>query len=102
MFGFLWDLQQDRLIAKAQSRAEHAAIDAAASAQRVEELVRENERLQTITMALWSLMKERLALEDDELSARVRELAQVRRAHDHCERCRRRKSVHTGRCIYCT
>ena len=101
MFEFLWDLRQDHMISQARSRADDAAIGAAEAAQRVADLQRENERLTTVTMALWSLMKDRLALEDEELQARVTEIARAQDDRSRCERCRRKKSPHTGRCIYC-
>ena len=110
IFGTLdWDLYQRHRIADAQStaaRGEQTALDAQRLAQ---EMAYRLDRLTLANMALWSLLKEKVGLTEEELVARMREIdlqdgqadGRVRQGLVTCPNCQQALSRKHHRCLYC-
>jgi len=94
-------------------RAAHTAAQAEGQAQRaissVDELEARLDRLALVTEALWTLLRERVGMTDEELIARVREVdlsdgvldGKVKHPASTCPGCGRTLSRRHVRCIYC-
>lgn len=71
MFDLLWNLHQQRRIAGLESQVSQAGRKAERG---VEELEQRVESLLLVNMAMWSILKERLGVTDEQLAARVKEI----------------------------
>src|SRR5438270_6899168 len=110
IFGaFDWDLNQRHRIADVQStavRGEQTALDAQRLAQ---EMAYRLDRLTLANMALWSLLKEKVGLTEEELVARMQEIdlrdgqvdGRVRQEIAICPNCQQTLSRKHHRCLYC-
>ena len=89
--------------------AGHAGADARRALQVHEELERRVERLSLMTEALWTLLRERLGLTDEELANMAQEIdlsdgkldGRVNRTSSACTSCDRMVSARHVKCIYC-
>lgn len=89
--------------------AGHAGADARRALQVNEELERRVERLSLMTEALWTLLRERLGLTDEELLSMAEEIdlsdgkldGRVNRTSSACTSCGRMVSARHVKCIYC-
>lgn len=110
MTNFLWDLYQHHQIQEARADARNAIE---ASNYRAEtELQRLRDRIDTLTLtnlAMWSVLRDKLGLTDDELEKRVRELDLADGVADGkltvgpwpCPKCKRPNSPKHINCLYC-
>jgi hypothetical protein len=98
-FNELWSDQRAREAEAEQKRRETSLA----------ELVDRVERLNLICMAMWSLMKEKTDLTEDDLRNRIQEIdlsdgvldGRVRIAAGACPKCGRMMSSRFKRCLYC-
>lgn len=109
MFGFIWDLQQDGRIAKAESDATNAKYEVASSKHRIDELEFALNRMSLASQAMWELLRDRLGITEEELSAKVKEIDLRDGVQDQkitttlmkCTRCGHTLNTKSRRCIYC-
>ena len=96
--------------AAAASRAASAAEREAARARNETETVSERlDRLALVTEALWTLLQERLGIDEKDLLDRVQALdlsdghldGRVKRPATPCPSCRRIVAARNQRCLYC-
>lgn len=108
MFGFLWDLHQHERINDIESKiAQRDREDR--SADVVRRLENRVEALVLVNMALWSFMKEKLGVTEEQLQERVREIdltdgelnGRVVTPPAPCPKCQRPISARHQRCLYC-
>jgi len=98
-----------RQMAQASAAAARGTSKAAQAERRVRELEDELGKLTLVCMAMWSLLKERIGLSEEELMERVKELdlqdgrADGKVSHSvlECPRCGRAMSSRHKRCLYC-
>lgn len=104
-----WELHQNHRIADARSagrRGEQKAEDAIHLLHRLSDRV---DRLTLINMALWSLLKERTGLSEEDLAQRIQEIdladgqldGKVRVQIQMCPHCQRTLSQKHNRCLFC-
>lgn len=109
MFDFLWNLSQDARISEANfasGRAQEAAADARAQAAALQ---RQIDALLLANMAVWSILKDKLGVSDQELADRVREIdlrdgkldGRYTPNGQECPKCGRVMSARHKRCMYC-
>ena len=110
MFDLLWDLHQGRRIGEAQDSASHATRKATDFQERVRFLEERVDRVVLLDMALWSLLRERARLSDQDLMARMEQIdlqdgvadgKVTRTGPTTCPQCRRNFSPRHRRCLYC-
>lgn len=108
-YDLFWDLRQQGEIQSARSaarRSEDKAENAVDLARRLDDRI---DRLALINMALWSLLKERTGLTEEDLASRVQQLDLEDGRADgkiggqvvECPQCRRTLSQKHQRCLYC-
>ena len=105
MHGFHWNRQPERRIAREREAAGQAdrGLDA------VRTLEGEHARLALVCHALWTLLRERTGLTEEDLLARVRELdlrdgredGRIATTVSSCRSCGRVLARRHARCIYC-
>lgn len=104
-----WELDQNRRISSARAaglRGEQKAEDAVDLVHRLSARV---DRLTLINMALWSLLKERAGLSEEDLANRIQEIdladgqldGRVRAQIQTCPHCQRTLSQKHNRCLFC-
>lgn len=104
-----WEMHQSHRISEARSagrRGEDKAEDAVELTQRLSARV---DRLTLINMALWSLMKERTGLTEEDLAKRIQEIdladgqldGKIRTQIKNCPHCQRTLSQKHNRCLFC-
>lgn len=116
MFDLLWNLHQQRRIAGLESQVSHAGRKAERG---VEELEHRVESLLLANMAMWSILKERLGVTDEQLAQRVKEIDLMDGKQDgragngasgsnaaagnviRCTACQRAMSARHKVCMYC-
>jgi len=110
MFDLLWDLHQERRIGEAQESAGQAARKATDFQERVRFLEERVDRVVLLNMALWSLLRERARLSDQDLMARMEQIdlqdgvadgKVTRTGPTTCPQCSRTFSPRHRRCLYC-
>jgi hypothetical protein len=105
-YGYGW---QDSLARDAHEEAMEAASDARHAVTLTDEVVHRVERLALMSQALWSLLRDRLGVTDEELMDVAKDLdlsdgyrdGRVRHASRKCPSCHRMVGKHHLRCIYC-
>jgi hypothetical protein len=109
--NFLWDLYQQGQIN--ELRASSEATRAQENRQVSTEVKRLHDRIDTLTLtnlALWTLLREKLGMSDEELEARIRQLDLADGNLDgkvsatrvwNCEGCKRANSTRHLQCLYC-
>ena len=109
MFDLLWNMYQDQQILDATfeaGSAKDAATDAKSAAAGVQ---RQLDSLMLVSMAMWSILEEKLGVTESQLADRVREIdlrdgkLDGRYAPEgmECPRCKRVMSARHKRCMYC-
>ena len=113
MLDFFGTMYQQGQISGAQSAASRAHTEAQRArgdaARDVRDLEARLDSLTLTTMAMWSLLGERLGITEDELAARVRELdlrdgrldGRYTAPPAVCAECGRTFAAKRDRCIYC-
>ena len=110
MTNFLWDLYQHQQIRDAKADARAAAESVGARADREMDPLRDRVDSLTLTnLAMWTLLRDKLGVKDEELEKRVRELDLLDGVQDgklsagpwNCEKCKRPNSQRQRRCLYC-
>lgn len=100
LFNFLYEQTIAQDARNAQNKASHVE-------SQLQDLQRQHAQLQQFTRALWSLLKERNGLTDDDLKAHllaVRESAKKQAAtprFQHCEACNHQVAISLATCPYC-
>jgi hypothetical protein len=74
MLNILYDLHQNAKIGEANAKARAGLRQADRVSDRVDDLEERLDRMALLNLALWSILKEKLDVTDDELEARVQEL----------------------------
>ena len=105
----LWGLHQSRQASTAQSEAARATSRAATADRNVEALIDRLDKLTLVNMAVWSLVRERLELTEEQLAERVREIDLADGVEDgkvtsqvaKCPKCGRVMSPRHKKCFYC-
>ncbi len=93
----------------ARHTANRASSDARRAQTSTQELEARLERLALMTEALWTIVRNRMDVTDDELAAMAREIdlsdgkldGRVRRASSECRGCGRMVGRRHPRCLYC-
>jgi hypothetical protein len=109
--SFLWDLYQHQQIRDARDMAntQHAQLNQRVSA----DMTRMQDRIDTLTLtnlAMWTLLREKLGVTDEQLEARIRQLDLADGKVDgkvaapkvwDCGACKRPNSTRHLHCLYC-
>jgi len=106
---FLWELYQQHRLLQAELNAGTAKRQAAESRLADYTLQARCDRLELVTHAMWTLLREKLGLRDDELVSRVRELdltdgrldGRYERPPLQCPACGRTTGRRRPTCVYC-
>src|SRR5688572_12552081 len=109
MLDFLWDLRQQRQLAETGAEAAAAQRDAKSAIDDTAELERRVEALTLTCEALWEICRDRLAVTQAELLAKVQEVdvrdgkmdGRISARAALCPRCQRRTSTARRSCVYC-
>jgi hypothetical protein len=108
LFGTIYDWRQDSKIRDATARAEHAQIDAIIAESRASEARRRQHDTGIVLAAMWSIVKEKTGATDEDLHARVGELAASQRQQaasrgqpGRCASCDRPMQRNRNTCVYC-
>ena len=106
--GMIWELGQSRKIRQAEATAAQGAAQAGALEAQVRRLEGRVDKLAVVCEALWSLLAERTELSEDDLLARVEQLAADKTGPDgkpknraKCPKCGREVVPQNNRCFYC-
>lgn len=105
----LWEMYQEWQIGQATGMAGNAGQQALSAEQHAQQLQQRLEKLTLITLAMWTLLREKTSLDETALNERVKELNQKLHLHDGhqlsqshpCPRCGRMMSTRLGRCVFC-
>lgn len=106
MLGILWDLDQERRIRDASMQAGRAGEQAMGQVERLNDRI---DALVLANMAMWTILRDKLGVRDEELEQRVRDLdlsdgkldGKVRVAAWTCAKCARPNSPRHASCLYC-
>jgi len=110
MSQFWWGPSVESGAARAASmEASHAKGEASRAGVKVEQLEARLERTLLACEAMWSLLRERLGVTDDELAQRITDIdlsdgqldGKVRRPPATCNACGRTVSPRFPKCMYC-
>ncbi len=114
MIELLWELNQTSRIEDLENDSIRAEAGARAEARNIAEnvtveYVRQLERLKLVNQAMWSLIKEQTALQDEDLLSRVTELdlqdgcldGRVTKSAPDCPKCGAKMSRKFNRCLFC-
>ncbi len=109
LLGFMWDVYQQNQISESRTDISRASARAGAAAEDVRSLRAQVDHLSMVNMALWSIVRERLGLSDQDLAKRIEEIdlsdgkldGKVAVATRECPACGRVMSVKHQRCLYC-
>ena len=109
--GMLYYAHQAQRINEAEDKAKHGAKEVAALDSQLRAMSERFEKLVLITTALWSLIKERTDLTEEQLMERIREIdlqdgqadGKISKPKNiyRCPKCDRTMSTRHGRCLYC-
>jgi hypothetical protein len=106
MLGVLWDLDQDRRIREAAAQAGRGSEQAISQVERLNDRI---DALVLANMAMWTILRDKLGVADQELEQRVRELdlsdgkldGKIRVGAWNCAKCNRPNSPRHAACLYC-
>lgn len=109
LLGFMWDVYQQHQIGETQDRLNRAATTAYSTGEDVRALRAQVDHLSMVNMALWSVVREKLGLADEELARRVEEIdlsdgkldGKVGVPTRECADCGRVMAARHERCLYC-
>ena len=109
MLGFLWDLSQQSQIHQAQGEASAARQRASRAESAYNDIDRRLNALTLASMAMWSILSERIGVTEDELIARMEHIDLRDGVRDgkpsatprQCSSCRRTANARRDTCIYC-
>jgi hypothetical protein len=103
MLDLIWDLWQQGKIRDLERQQGDAAGRVTDAQERVRAMDETVGRLMTTTAAMWSLVKERTGLTDQELLDRVKRMEEEEGKGQavECAKCGRTISARQRRCMYC-
>lgn len=109
MLGFLWDLHQHNRINEANQRATDLQGAIRERSSDVERLQQRVDALVLANLAMWTLMREKLGVTDQELEQRVQDIdlsdgqldGKVRVGPWNCTACKRPNAPKHAKCLYC-
>lgn len=109
MLGFLWDLHQQSKINELGRRAAEGGIEGREALQLVGALEARADSLTLMNMAMWSIIREKLGVTDEQLAARIEQIDLQDGTLDGraaptvamCNECGRRMSARHRHCMYC-
>ena len=109
MFGLLWEGRRQQEIADTKAEARRVSSHAREAIGQVTSLEDRFDRLLLICMGLWSLLKERTDLTEEELMEKVKEIdladgredGKLKKLICRCASCNRVMSHRHTRCLYC-
>jgi hypothetical protein len=107
--SFFWDVYQTGQIAEAKTDAIEAKAQAAQFAERVRDLEFTTSRLALACQAMWELLRERSAITDQDLLAKMNEVDLRDGTKDGrmtpivvaCPKCGKPSNTKHSRCLYC-
>jgi len=107
--SLFWDLYQDRRISEAEADASRAKFTAKQTQLDVGALRRRAETALLACEAMWTLLRDKLGVSEDELLERVKELdmtdgkldGRVRKPPVECPACHRTTPQRLAHCMYC-
>lgn len=105
MLDLIWDVWQQQRIGELEQKAQASGAQVADVQERVRAVEQNVERLMTTTAAMWSLVKQRTGLTDQDLIVRVRKMegeqAEGRGQAVKCAKCGRTVPARKMMCLYC-
>lgn len=109
MFDILYDLHQNGKIGEASSKANASLRQAERAGDRVADVEERLDKMALLNLALWTLLRDKLGVTDEELAKRVEELdlrdgqlnGRVQSAPVDCPDCQRPLHQRHRRCLYC-
>lgn len=109
LLGFLWDAYQQNQIINAADDIRTASLAARSATDEARRMQAQLDHLSMVNMALWSIVRERLNLSDDDLAERVKEIdlsdgnldGRIAGGTKQCGNCGRTMATRHARCIYC-
>jgi hypothetical protein len=109
MLNLLWDLHQQHRISRASAEAERAAGEARSARSIADSHERRLDALTLTNLALWSYIREKLGVSEEQLIRRIEEIdlsdgrldGRVTAAACPCSQCGRMVSHRHARCLYC-
>ncbi len=109
MFGLLWDLHQQFKINELGRRTAAGEGGERETSLRTRQLEARLDALTLMSMAMWSLLEEKLGVTEAELAKRVEEIdlrdgkldGRVSPTLAECPSCGRRMSARHRHCLYC-
>jgi hypothetical protein len=109
MLDILYDIHQTRKIGDAEAKASASMRQAERAGDRVAELEERVDRMALLNLALWSILKEKLGLTDDEITQRVETLdlqdgkldGKISGTPIDCQDCGRTLHQRHRKCLYC-
>jgi hypothetical protein len=109
LLGFMWDVYQQNQISESRTDLSRASARANAADEDIRSLRAQVDHLSMVNMALWSIVREKLALTDQDLAARVEEIdlsdgrldGRIGVPTRECLKCGRTVASRHDRCLYC-
>jgi hypothetical protein len=105
MLDLIWDVWQQHRIGELEQKAQASGAQVADVNERVRGTGQNLERLVLTSAAMWSLIKERTGLTDQDLVARVRKMEGEQEEGwgqaVKCAKCGRTVPARKARCMYC-
>jgi hypothetical protein len=109
MFDILYDLHQNGKIGEASAKANAGLRQAERAGDRVGDVEERLDKMALLNLALWTLLREKLGVTDEELAKRVEELdlrdgkldGRVQGTPIDCPDCARPLHQRHRRCLYC-
>lgn len=98
----IWDYLLQKQVNDLRARGTATAQAAEEAAAKSRSLEQQHAELRLVTLALWSLVKDRLSLTDEQLRGELSKLQQTMSAKViECPSCKRRTPSNSNKCMYC-
>ena len=114
MFGLLWEFYQSRKMRDVQTEARERGYEARQrrldTKIEVKDVQRKIDKLELINLSIWTMLKEKLDLTEEDLLQKVQEIDLMDGAEDEkitkvkvrsCPNCKRKSNTRHLKCLYC-
>lgn len=105
MLDLIWDVWQQHRIGELEHKAQASGLQVADAQERARAAEQNVDRLMLTSAAMWSLVKQRTGLTDQDLILRVRQMegdqAEGRGPAVKCAKCGRTVPARKAKCMYC-